>query len=326
MFPVNTTNREGARLRDALRAAQLYYLQDLTMEAIGDELNISRSSVSRLLDLARSRGIVDIKVTSPAEAPQRIEREIKERYGVSAYLVPVPERTSHIDRLERVALTAARMLGDFFTSNMTMGIAWGSTTSAVSRHLTRKSTGNSEVVQLNGAGNDHTTGVTYSSEILRRFGEAFGVRVTHFPVPAFFDDPNTKAALWRERSTSRIVELQKRMDIALFGLGSVFAEVPSQVYAGGYLSEADVAHLSEEGVVGDVATVFFRADGSWDDIPINLRSSGPGIDVIRSTPRKLCVLSGRQRLESLKGALAAELITDLIIDDSTARALVSNPV
>jgi DNA-binding transcriptional regulator LsrR (DeoR family) len=319
------TGKDSARLRDAWKAAQLYYLQDLTMEAIGDELHISRSSVSRLLDMARSRGIVDIRVASPTEAPQRIEREIKSRYGVSAYLVPVPERTSHIDRLERVALTAARMLGDFYSSNMTMGIAWGSTTSAVSRHLIKKTTSNSEVVQLNGAGNDHTSGVTYSSEILRRFGEAFGVHVTHFPVPAFFDDPNTKAALWRERSTARILALQKKMDIALFGVGSIFAEVPSQVYAGGYLSEGDVASLEKEGIVGDVATVFFRADGSWQDIPINLRSSGPGIDVIRNTPRRLCVLSGQSRLQSLKGALSAELITDLIIDDSTARALIANP-
>lgn len=318
------TGKEAARLRSALRAAQLYYLQDLTMDAIGAELSISRSSVSRLLDQARSQGIVDIRVASPAEAPQRIEREIKSRYGVSAYLVPVPERTSHIDRLERVALTAARMLGDFFSSNMTMGIAWGSTTSAVSRHLVKKATTNSEVVQLNGAGNDHTTGVTYSSEILRRFGEAFGVHVTHFPVPAFFDDPNTKAAVWRERSTARIVELQKKMDIALFGLGSLFAEVPSQVYAGRYLSEADVSQLEKDGIVGDVATVFFRADGSWEDISINLRSTGPGLDVVRATPRRLCVVPGASRLQSLQGALAAELITDLIIDDATARALIDN--
>lgn len=319
---VATKGKDDSRARDALRAAQLYYLQDLTMEAIGDELNISRSSVSRLLDLARTRGIVDIRVASPAQAPQRIEKDIAERYGVKAYLVPVPERTSHIDRLERVALTAARMLGDFFSSNMTMGIAWGSTTSAVSRHLTTKSTTNSEVVQLNGAGNDHTTGVTYSSEILRRFGKAFGVHVTHFPVPAFFDDPNTKAALWRERSTARVLSLQKRMDIALFGLGSIFAEVPSQVYVGGYLSDADVTQLSDAGIVGDVATVFFRADGSWEDIPINLRASGPGLDVIRATPRRLCVVAGRSRLTSLRGALAAELMTDLIIDDATARALI----
>jgi len=321
-----SNGKEASRLRDAWKAAQMYYLQDLTMGAIGDELNISRSSVSRLLDVARARGIVDIKVASPTEAPQRIEREIKSRYGVSAYLVPVPERTSHVDRLERVALSAARMLGDFFSSNMTMGIAWGSTTSAVSRHLVKKNTSNSEVIQLNGAGNDHTTGVTYSSEILRRFGEAFGVRVTHFPVPAFFDDPNTKAALWRERSTARIVGLQKTIDIALFGLGSIKAEVPSQVYIGGYLGDDDLTILNNDGVVGDVATVFYRADGSWTDIAMNLRSSGPGLDVIGRVPRRLCVVSGVSRLKSLEGALAANLITDLIIDETTARALISAKV
>lgn len=315
-------DKDTSRFRDAWKAAQLYYMQDLTMEAIGDELNVSRSSVSRLLDLARSRGIVEIKVISPTEAPQRIEREIKRRWGVSTSLVPVPERTSHIDRLDRVAVSAARMLGDFLDSNMTMGIAWGSTISAVSRHLVKKPLSKLDVVQLNGAGNDHTTGVTYSSEILSRFGEAFGAQVTHFPVPAFFDDPDTKAALWRERSTARIVELQKRLDIALFGLGSIYAEVPSQVYAGGYLSDADVLALSAEGVVGDVATVFYRADGGWNDIAINLRSSGPGLDVIREAPRRLCVVSGESRLDSLKGALAADLITDLIIDYPTARVLV----
>ncbi len=55
------------RSRDALRAAQLYYLQDLTMEAIAHELRTSRSSVSRLLSFARESGLVDIQVRSPAD-------------------------------------------------------------------------------------------------------------------------------------------------------------------------------------------------------------------------------------------------------------------
>ena len=42
---------EKSRVRLALKAAQLYYLQDLTMDAIGDELKVSRSSVSRLLQM-----------------------------------------------------------------------------------------------------------------------------------------------------------------------------------------------------------------------------------------------------------------------------------
>jgi DNA-binding transcriptional regulator LsrR (DeoR family) len=313
------------RIRLALTAAQLYYMQDLTMDAIAQELHTSRSSVSRLLSQARATGLVDIRIHSPLDAPSRLEKEIQGRYQVAAHVVPVPDHASDADRLERVALSVARILGQYFDSNMTMGIAWGSTMSAISRHITPKPTHNSQVIQLNGAGNMRTTGIAYASEILRRFGDAFGARVQQFPVPAFFDDPDTKRALWRERTITRLLDIQGSMDVALFGIGSPFSEVPSHVYGGGYLDEADYSSLTSSGVVGDVATVFFRADGSSDGIPLNERSSGLDFAVLRRTPRRICVLSGSSKLQSLLGALAAGLITDLYLDEGTARALVAVP-
>ena len=163
----------------------------------------------------------------------------------------------------------------------------------------------------------------YASEILRRFGDTYSGTMQQFPVPAFFDDPQTKQAMWRERSTRRILDIQERMDVALFGLGSPFSEVRSHVYAGGYLDPADYASLDASGVVGDVATVFFREDGSHHGIPLNERASGPDIDLIKRVPRRVCVVSGPSKVHSLRGALAAGLITDLIVDEGTARALVS---
>jgi DNA-binding transcriptional regulator LsrR (DeoR family) len=315
---------EKSRVRLALKAAQLYYMQDLTMDAIGDELKVSRSSVSRLLQMARDRGIVEVKIHSPEDAPRRMATQIHQLYGVNAHLVPVSEAASPIDRLDRVALTAARMLSNFFFSGMTMGVAWGSTTAAVSRNLTPRPLRESRVVQLNGAGNTFTTGVTYSGEILRRFGEAYGATVEQFPVPAFFDDPAAKETLWRERSTRRILDIQAKMDLVLFGLGASNSEVPSQVYSAGYLSDDDQKALNEGGIVGDIATVFYRADGSSNDIDLNRRSTGPSLDVIKAVPRRICVIAGASRLPSLKGALAGKYISDLIIDDATAEALLQD--
>jgi DNA-binding transcriptional regulator LsrR (DeoR family) len=315
---------ERSRLNLALKAAQLYYLQNVTMENIGQDLNISRSSVSRLLQMARDRGIVEIKVNTPDDAPRRMAATIKSRFGVNAHLVHVPANASPMERLEKVSATAARMLSYYFGSRMTMGIAWGSTTSAVSRTLVRRQTADSRVVQLNGAGNDRTSGVVYSGEILRRFGEAFGAIVEQFPVPAFFDDPAAKAALWKESSTRRILDIQQSMDVALFGLGTLHAEVPSHVYSAGYLNDSELENLINDKIVGDIATVFFRADGSWEDIPLNLRSSGPSLDVIRNAPRRICVIAGKSRISSLRGALAGNMVTDLIIDEAAARTLIED--
>ncbi len=311
------------KVRDALRAAHLYYMQDLTMEAIASELHTSRSSVSRLLGFARETGLVEIQVKSPADRVSSVQDRIREKHGITAHVVPVPDSTAEVDRLERVAMSAARILGPFFDSNMTMGIAWGSTLSAVSRHLQEKVTHNSQIVQLNGASNARTTGIGYASEIMSRFGTAYGAYVQQFPVPAFFDDPRTKEVLWRERSIRRVLEIQKHMDIALFGLGSAYADVPSHVFVGGYLDDADFEQLTKSQVVGDVATVFYRADGSSEDIPMNARSSGPSLALLSKVSRRVCVVSGRSKLPALRGALAAGVMTDLIIDEATAHSLIS---
>jgi DNA-binding transcriptional regulator LsrR (DeoR family) len=111
------------------------------------------------------------------------------------------------------------------------------------------------------------------------------------------------------------------MDVALFGLGANDSEVPSHVYSAGYLSVDDQRALNEGGVVGDIATVFYRADGSSDGLALNNRSTGPSLDVIRKVPRKICVIAGASRLPSLRGALAGQYVSDLIIDDATAAAL-----
>ncbi|HEY0248457.1 MAG TPA: sugar-binding domain-containing protein [Gryllotalpicola sp.] len=305
-------------------AANLYYLQDLTMEAIAAEMHTSRSSVSRLIGYARQTGLVSIAVHSPEESVPSLQSEVNTRFGIASQVVPVPDSVSEIDRLERVAIVAARTLDRFVESGMTVGLAWGTTMSAVSRHLVPRNLHNVELVQLNGAGNQHTTGVVYASELLRRFGEAFSAVTHEFPVPALFDDPHTRELMWRERSIKHILDVQHRMQLAIFGLGAPFSEVPSHVYSGGYLSPEDYTSLSEARVVGDVATVFFREDGSWQDIPLNTRASGPEVSLLKRTPRRVCVVAGPSKVHSLRGALNAGLITDLIVDETTAFALLED--
>ena len=148
-----------SKLIAALTAAQLYYMQDKTMEVIAQELKTSRSSVSRLLSFARESGLVDIRINSPLERLGMLEQRIRDRYRLVAHVVPIPEIVSEVERLERVALTAGRLLSQFVDSNMIVGVAWGSTISAVSRGLTQKETHNTTFVQLNGAGN---TPVSYT--------------------------------------------------------------------------------------------------------------------------------------------------------------------
>jgi len=310
------------RIGHATQAARLYYFQDMTMAAIGRELGVSRSTVSRLITFARASGLVEIKVSTPLGQAPRIEQAFADRYDIRAHVVPVSETVDDLQRLDRVATFAGRLLTSYVESDMVMGVAWGTTVSAVSRKLAPKRTHNSHVVQLNGAANTRTTGVSYATDIIRTFADAYGAAAQGFPVPAFFDYPETRAHLWRERSIKRVLELQDRMDLAVFSIGVVGGAVPSHVYSAGYLERGDRAELERDGVVGDIATVFLRSDGSYDRIALNARSSGPSLDRLKAVPRRLCIIAGESKIDALNAALKGGLITDLVIDDISAAALV----
>lgn len=305
-----------------LAASSMYYLQDVKMDAIASHLHMSRSSVSRLLKNARATGLVEISLRPTLARVSAVSREISERFGIETYVVPISDSAGMDERLEQVAMTTARIVSGWFDSGMVLGVAWGTTLSAIAQHLSRKPTRGSAIVQLNGAANNRTTGVEYVGSLISRFGDAFDARVLLFPVPAFFDYAETRKAMWRERSIARVLEVQRKADIALFSIGAVAGEVPSHVYSAGYLEWEDITTLEDEGVVGDVCTVFLRADGSYEDLSLNERATGPTPAELRRINRRMCAVAGDAKVIPLLAALRAGVITHLVIDEQTATRLI----
>jgi DNA-binding transcriptional regulator LsrR (DeoR family) len=309
---------------EALKVARMYYYQNITTDAIAHELNVSRSTVSRLLTYAKSQGLISISILDPYEHPHFLEKKILDHFKIKkVHVVPVPSVAGEAEWLSRVVQYAAKYLNSIFSSDMVMGIAWGTTISGISKYLLPKTTHNSQIIQLNGAGNTQSTGIEYASEIIVRFAQNYQAAANLFPVPAFFDFAATKQAMWQERSIQRLLDLQKKADILLFSIGAVDAGVPSHVYNADYLEKSDYLEFKKLKLVGDIATVFFREDGSYHDIPMNDRTSGPDLELIQKK-YGICVVSGFAKVRGLAAALRGRLITELIVDEPTARNLVEN--
>jgi DNA-binding transcriptional regulator LsrR (DeoR family) len=204
---------------------------------------------------------------------------------------------------------------------MILGIAWGTTNSAIARHLLPKVTHNSQIVQLNGAGNTQSMGIEYASEIIMRFAQNYQAKAHLFPVPTFFDNAATKKALWEEGSIKTLLDLQNKADLLLYSIGAVNAGIPSHVYIGGYLKDNDIKELEAEHITGDIATVFFREGGTFKGIPLNERASGPNLTLFQNKPG-ICVISGLAKVRGVHSALRGKLLTELIIDEPSARKLV----
>lgn len=305
----------------AYEAALMHYVQGETMETIARRLMVSRSTVSRLIKSAREKGLVQITLHPPEESSSNLGVWISQYFKVKAHVVPVPFKSNEERRLNAVAQMAGTLISDLMEPNTIIGVAWGNTVAAIANHLSPRPAAGSVVVQLNGAANPSTTGIPYAGSIMEAFGRAHGSTVQHFSVPAFFDYAETREALWRERSIAAVRDLQMRADVAVFGVGSLTGQNVSLVYSGGYLSPEELMEIEEDGVVGDVCTVLFREDGSWRDLEINSRASGPTPDELVKIPRRLCVVSGVDKIIATLAALRAGVVTDLIIDENSAARL-----
>lgn len=316
-------DQRSRRRQDLARqAAIIYYLENQTMESVCRRLGVSRSTVSRLLAYARETGIVTIKVSTPRAPHSRLTRELYRRFGVGAQVVDLPQTTPTHRLLEVVGKLAAQRIDQLVSDGEVIGIAWGNTTSEVVQHLSKQPVEEVTVVQLNGAASTETSGIAHAGAILHRVAIQLNANVIQFPVPAFFDDPLTKQALWREGAVKRVLKWQKRCTMAIFGVGALRAEMPSHVYQAGYLTPGELRRLERDGVVGDVCTVLLRQDGSWKDIAINNRATGPTPLELAQIPRRVCVVAGKAKAAALAGALAARIPTELICDKEVAlRAL-----
>jgi len=307
----------------AVKAARMYYYHGLTTDAIANELHVSRSTISRLLDFARTEGYVSIHVNDAAEIPGQLGPIIMKSFNLqNVHVVAFPNIYNEAEWLKRTAQFTASYLNTLFGSNMILGVAWGTTMTALSNHLIPKTTINSIIVQLNGAGNTQIIDNSSASDTYTRFKLNYNAHFVHFGGPAFFEHKETKQAIWKESSIQRVLDLQNNADVLLYSIGVINAGIPSQVHSSGYLSKLDYLELEKQNVAGDIATVFFRKDGSFDNIPINERSSGPDLSLIKSK-YGICVVSGIAKVNGLYAAIKGGLVKDLIIDEPAARELIN---
>src|SRR5271157_3872899 len=281
--------------KNSIAVAKMYYYQGMTTEQIANEMKISRPTISRLLNFARTKGFIEITVHDSDDYLNALEQEVKENYGIAnVHIVSVPETSGEEVWLQRVASFAANYLNSLLKDNQILCLAWGTTLSTISRYLIPKALKGVDIVQLNGSGNTTTINNTYASEIIMRFGDNYSARTHLFPVPTFFDFEETKKLMWRERSIRRILDMQQKADILLFSLGAVDSGRPGHVYSDGYLEKRDFKELKRKKVVADMATVFFSEDGSYDGIALNKRASGPNLTLYQGPSCDLCRLRTTQ--------------------------------
>ncbi len=319
------TDAGSGDTRLMLRAAQLYYHGDLTQDAIGRRLGVSRFKVGRLLDRALREQAVRIEIVHPAARLVAMEDALTERFDlVDAIVIDVPATGSAVeDELlarERVAAAAAEHLGTVRPHGV-IGVSWGRTMIELAARLQPGWTAAAQIVQLNGAISRSAQPTRYQ-EVVERFGSTTGAAIQLMPAPAIVGSATLRRALERDPSVAEPLAAARRATSAVFGMGVMGSE--SVHVASGYLDGRDLKVLERAGAVGDVLGRFITIEGDVALPSLDQRTVGLPLDELSGKQLTVGLAAGAGRGPIALAALRASCMKTFVTDETTARWVLAN--
>ncbi|WP_164988918.1 sugar-binding transcriptional regulator [Fictibacillus sp. S7] len=308
---------EQDKLKKVIEAAKLYYLLDYNQNQIAAEMGISRPTVSRMLQLAKSEGIVQIKIMDPENDIEQLSSELEQKFHLKkAIVASIPQYDSGLIK-EELGEKAAAYLYEITQDGDVIGVTWGTTLYNVACHLKQKFVKDVKVVQLKG-GISHSETHTYHSEVLSLFGKAYNTAPIYLPLPAIVDHVVVKQAMEADRHIKRILDLGKEANIAVFTIGAVKSE--SLLFQLGYFSEEDQKQIRSE-AAGDLCSRFIDENGEILNADINERTLGIDLKELKKKDHSILVAGGQQKVEGICAALKGGYANVLVTDQFTARSL-----
>lgn len=294
----------------AVRAAELYYCEDLSQQRVAEEMGISRPSVSRLLQRAKEKGYVHIHVMGPREDAARLSAKLKEKYGLNHV-----EIAAGADALGR---TAAEYLDTLLRPDTILGLKWGKTMLRIAEALTPRPIPGMTLVQLKG-GISHDKGRTYADEILAKYTAAYGAKPVSMPLPVMFDTKEILSIIKQDKHIRDIFELGRKADIAIFTVGTLTYD--ALLFQLGYIGKTEQKELQKK-AAGDICSRFFDADGKIVAPELDSRTVGIDLESLGKKKHSILAACGAVKLTGIDAALRAGFANELVTDADTAGTLV----
>lgn len=308
--------------RDLLATvASLYYTLNQSQSAIAKRLDISNSTVSRLLKEARDKGVVDIRINMPIPRDVELEQELINVFGLrDAYVLQTSGDGSWETRTDAIGQLAAnyieRML-ERFPVGSSVGAAWGRGVYAAVMALPDHAAQNINAVPL--IGGVGTLAID-SPDVTRIIAQKLGGRHHDLPAPILVERPEVRDMLLQEPSVQVGIQRANDVHMAILGIGTVVDEASSFLRSG-LLSTTDLARLRAEGIVGEICGYFYDIHGEYQPYEINRRTIGLELKQLREIEIVLAVAYGLPKVEAIYGALQGGYLNVLVTDDQAANGL-----
>jgi DNA-binding transcriptional regulator LsrR (DeoR family) len=300
--------------------ARRYYLDGRSKVEIAEEFALSRFKVARLLDDARSSGLVRIEIGHPGVVDVELSARLMEALGLTHCVVTDTPDDHPATLREHLGAAAAELLTEIVTPDDVLGLSWARSVSAMAAEL--RVLAPVPVVQLTGAlarpGADDS-----SIELVREVARVGGGPAYFFYAPMAVSDPVTARALRGQPEVARAFGLIGSVTKAVAGVGAWEPEQSTLYDATG---EAECDELRAAGVCAEVSGVLIDDTGEPVSAPLTERMIGITAAQMRAVPEVIGIVYGLAKAGAVSAAVRGGYVDSLVTHSTLATALIDAAV
>jgi DNA-binding transcriptional regulator LsrR (DeoR family) len=312
--------RGPAQLVLTASVARRYYLDGRSKVEIAEEFSLSRFKVARLLDDARSSGLVRIEIGHPGVVDVELSARLMDALGLTHCVVTDTPDDHPATLREHLGAAAAELLTELVTTDDVLGLSWARSVSAMAGAL--RVLAPVPVVQLTGAlarpGADDS-----SIELVREVARVGGGPAYYFYAPMAVPDPTTARALRGQPEVARAFGLIGSVTKAVAGVG---AWAPEQSTLFDATSEAERGELGRVGVCAEVSGVLIDDGGEPVPAPLTERMIGITAAQMRAVPEVIGIVYGRAKARAVLAAVRGGYVDSLVTHSTLATTLIDAAV
>jgi DNA-binding transcriptional regulator LsrR (DeoR family) len=302
--------------RMRLRAAWMYFIEEMTQNDIAQQLGVGRVTVVRLLTDARERNEVKFSIQGGLQECIAVASELEKRFQIDEVIV-VPLSNPEADATHPISTATGMFLNEIVTPGLRIGVGWGRTLLESLAYINEVAIPNMSVVSLLG-------GITKvkqfnPSEFAWRFSNLFQAECYLMTAPAIVDSPATKKALIDFCGLGEVFERAQSLDAVLLSVGDLDAQ--GTPYRNGFVSESVRSAMLKQGAVGETLFNYFDAKGKLVKSSVSGCVMAVPLKTIANAPKRIIASGGVRKAEALLGAIRLVRPTVLVTDEFAARRI-----
>ncbi|MFK7857976.1 MAG: sugar-binding transcriptional regulator [Granulosicoccus sp.] len=302
----------------AVRAAWLHYAGGHTQAEVARKLGLTSLKAHRLITKANNEGLVKVYIDGDVAECVALETLLSDEHQLT-YCEVVPDLDESELPLRALGIAGAQYLKRVIedSEHESIGIGHGRTLASCVNFLPRIHRPNKQIVSLLGGFSKKFSANPH--DVIHLMAQRTEASAYVMPVPFFANTVEDKKVIMQQAGINEVMQLARETSIKIAGIGCV--DVQSSMVANSMLEKKEILAVQEAGGRGEVLGHFFDADGQLVDTELSERTMGLTSNDLTNT-NIMAVAGGDTKVQAILSILKSGLLSGLITDESTARALV----